>query len=287
MSSEPSPRDTRRPLIIALISATVLVGLFWRVLVWMVGMWESSPDYSHGYFVAPFAAFLLWSKRREIVELTAGDGLWLGLGLFGLAVAARLAGVVMGVITVEAVGFIIALTAIVAFIYGRSAWWNSLPAFAFLLFMVPPPNFVAGQLSGALQMIATHVSTFSLQTLGIPAHSSGNVITLTAGQIGVAEACSGLRMLYAFFALTVGAIFVIDRTTWEKVLIALLAIPIAILTNCIRIVATGLAFEYSTPEFAGAVFHDWAGWFMMPVGFMLLVGTLALLDKIIIPAEDW
>jgi exosortase/archaeosortase family protein len=92
-------------------------------------------------------------------------------------------------------------------------------------------------------------------------------------------------MLYAFFALTVGACMMINRTWTEKVVIGLSAIPIAIVANCIRIIATGIAFEYFDPEIAEHIFHDVAGWLMMPLGFAILLGVLGILDRLIVPDD--
>jgi exosortase len=130
------------------------------------------------------------------------------------------------------------------------------------------------------------VSTFVIQILGVPAVASGNIIILSNGEVGVAEACSGIRMLYSFFALTVGACMLIDRTWLEKLLIGLSAIPIAVAANCIRITATALAYEYMSAEFAQKFFHDVAGWLMMPIGFGLLFVVLFLLERLILKEPD-
>src|SRR5205814_72366 len=80
----------------------------------------------------------------------------------------------------------------------RWAW----PSIAFLAFMIPLPYTASVQLAGPLQRIATEATTFLLQTLGRPAVSEGNVILLNEIELGVVEACSGLRMLVIFFALS-------------------------------------------------------------------------------------
>jgi exosortase/archaeosortase family protein len=77
----------------------------------------------------------------------------------------------------------------------------------------------------------------------------------------------------------------INRTWTEKVVIGLSAIPIAIVANCIRIIATGIAFEYFDPEIAEHIFHDVAGWLMMPLGFAILLGVLGILDRLIVPDD--
>ena len=270
--------------------------LYQDVFVWMSGVWSNDADYSHGYLVPVFAAYILWSNRgslslnRTSEQTTEGivpsdSGLLLGGALIVFGLLMRIAGIYMRIQTLEGVSLIPFVLGIITILFGRRAARWGAPAVLFLLFMIPLPGFLSGQLSGLLQTVATRVSTFAFQTLGIPAFAEGNVISLSTGQIGVAEACSGLRMLYAFFALTVGACMVIDRTWTEKTVIALTAIPIAIAANCIRIIATGIAFEYFDPETAEHIFHDVAGWLMMPLGFSILLGVLSILDRLIVPDD--
>lgn len=302
-SSKPSKYDyrgatkrnpNREEGIWLVLALAALILVYWDVFVWMSGVWSNNADYSHGYLVPVFAAYILWSNRGSLGQsqsshqVTEGNnqtdsGLMLGGFLIGFGLLLRLAGIYMRLNTLEGVSLIPFILGVITIIFGkRAARWGA-PAVLFLLFMVPLPSFLSGQLSGLLQKIATTVSTFSFQTLGIPAFAEGNIISLSNGQIGVAEACSGLRMLYAFFALTVGACMMIDRTWLEKVVIAMTAIPIAIAANCIRIIATGIAFEYLNPEIAHQIFHDVAGWLMMPLGFAILLGVLAVLDRLIVP----
>jgi exosortase len=272
--------------------------LYWNVFVWMAGVWSGNADYSHGYLVPVFAAYILWSNRDSLKQPQSDNqnsqahqhthsGLLLGAGLMVCGLVMRLVGIYMRLQTLEGVSMIPMALGVITLIFGRQAARWGAPAVLFLLFMVPLPGFLSGQLSGVLQKIATTVSTFAFQTLGIPAFAEGNIINLSNGTIGVAEACSGLRMLYAFFALTVGACMVIDRAWPEKVIIALSAIPIAIIANCIRIIATGLAYEHFEPETAEHIFHDVAGWLMMPVGFTILLGVLGILDRLIVPDESF
>lgn len=279
------------------LALALLTLVYWDVFVWMESVWSGNSDYSHGYLVPVFAAYILWSNRGSLRQPQSGNqnskanqhtdsGLLLGAVLMICGLAMRLVGIYMRLRTLEGISMIPMTLGIITLIFGRQAARRGAPAVLFLLFMVPLPSFLSGQLSGLLQTIATTVSTFAFQTLGIPAFAEGNIINLSKGTIGVAEACSGLRMLYAFFALTVGACMVIDRAWPEKAIIALSAIPIAIIANCIRIIATGFAYEYFEPETAEHIFHDVAGWLMMPVGFTILLGVLGILDRLIVPDES-
>ena len=132
--------------------------------------------------------------------------------------------------------------------------------------MVPLPYRAAVALTDPLQRTA-HAGqrTYALQTLGLPAVAEGNVILLSEVELGVVEACSGLRMLMIFFALAAGVALVIRRPLWEKAVVLASAIPIAIIVNVVRITATGVLHELVGKKVADAVFHDFAGWVMMPL----------------------
>jgi exosortase len=138
-------------------------------------------------------------------------------------------------------------------------------------------------LGGSLQSVATAASTYALQTLGVPAVAEGNVILLTDTRMGVVEACSGLTMLVTFFALAVGVAIVAPRGWVVKAVLVLSAAPIAVLANVVRITVTGLLFEANQSDLARVVFHDLAGWLMMPLGLTMLLVELYTMDRAVVP----
>lgn len=269
------------------VGLAVTAFLYVDVFVWLWERWQTK-DFSHGMFVPLFSCYILWVtfKKGGVQGLATvtNRSIALGIVLIVGALAIRLAGIYTRVWTLEGLSLPPFILGMIVVLFGERVAWKTVPAVLFLAFMIPLPSFLSNQMGGFLQVVATAVSTFSLQVLGIPAVADGNVISLSGGQIGVAEACSGLRMVYAFFALTVGASLIIDRTWWEKLFIAACAVPIAILVNCVRITVTGIAYEYASPEVAERIFHDIAGWLMMPLGFTILVGGLWVLDHLIVPA---
>jgi exosortase len=133
-----------------------------------------------------------------------------------------------------------------------------------------------------MQTLATEASTFVLQVIGKPALSEGNVILLNEIELGIVEACSGLRMLVVFFALSTAVAMIIRKPMWEKLLIAASAIPIALVSNILRIVITGLFYDAFGANFGGAFFHDLAGWLMMPLGLVFLGVELFILKRLLI-----
>lgn len=254
---------------------------YWPTLTYLVSKWNSDPQYSHGFLVPAFCAYLL-SVRPRPKPGTPGPtpvALAAGLALVGVAMALHLAGGLTAIPYANCLS-LLPLLAGAALVYGGTAWlaW-SWPAILFLVFMIPLPYFVESAMGGPLLRVATTGSTFFLQVLGQPAVAEGNTILLNEVRLGVVEACSGLRMLMTFFAFSVGAVLLIERTWVEKAVIIASAVPIALLTNVTRITATGLVYMRTENKSVLTFFHDAAGWVMMPVGLALLFFELWYLGR--------
>ncbi len=279
----PSSRRFANASPLTLLAAGVagFVWAYWTTLAEMAQRWAQDPMYSHGYLVPGFAVLLLWLRREKL----AGGPLrpaWWGIPLLGASCALRLAGAHYYFVWLEAVSLVPFLAGLVGAVGGRRAWAWSWPAVAFLLFMVPLPYTLEVALTGPLQQAATVCSTFAMQTLALPALADGTVIMLNETKINIVEACSGLRMLVTFFALAAAVVLVIRRPLWQKLLLVASAVPIALVVNVLRITVTGLLFETVSSEAAMAVFHDLAGWLMMPAALALLAVELYVMDHLFI-----
>ena len=148
--------------------------------------------------------------------------------------------------------------------------------------MVPLPGFLANLMGGPLQRLATVASTFLIQTIGISAVAEGNVISLADSQIGVAEACNGLRNMMLFLTVCVGFVFISRRSATEKVIIVLSSAVIALLANVVRIAITAILHQTVSHQAATTLYHDLAGWFMMPLAVVFLWLELAYLNRIFV-----
>jgi exosortase len=259
-----------------------LLWVFWPTLVSLAQKWESDPQYSHGYLVPLFALFLLWSRREQIVPASLQPSWW-GLPLIGLGLGMRFAGTFFYHDWLSALALLPAVAGLCVLAGGWAALRWSWPAVAFLVFMLPLPYRLEVGLAHPLQRIATVASTFALQTLGFTAFADGNVIRLGQVRIGVVEACSGLSMLVIFFALSTAVALVVKRPWPDRLLIWLSAVPIALAANITRITVTGVLHKVAGPKLADLVFHDLAGWLMMPYALGLLWVELRLLDWLLVP----
>jgi exosortase len=268
------------PLVLALAA---LVWAFWTTLLDLAQTWSTNPQYSHGFLVPVFAAFLLW-HRRDLLDASRLRPSWWGLLLIAGGLSLRLFATYKYFISLDAIALVPCLAGVVFLLGGWGAWRWAWPSVLFLVFMIPLPYSLATALSGPLQRLATITSTFVMQTFGMPALAEGNVILLEEHQIGVVEACSGLRMLVVFFALAAAVVLVISRPLLDRAVIIASAIPIAIVSNIIRITTTGIMYEMGYGEWANHFFHDIAGWLMMPLALMMLGIELKILGWLIIEA---
>ena len=243
------------------------------------------PDYSHGYIVPLFAAFLLW-VRRGMIPRGEMHGSWWGAVLILVSALLYMAAGILGFNLIIAFAIIPCIAGIVLMLGGWPLMRWTWPAILFLVFMIPLPVSLETMARVPLQRVGARASTYLLQTLGLPAVAEGNVIMLSDYPIGVAEACSGLRMLMTSLALTFGLAFILRRPLWERLVILASAVPIALLTNILRITVTGLCYEYFGQEIAEKVFHDLAGWLMMPTAVGLLWLEIVILSRLTIEPTE-
>ena len=280
-SAPPSGRRTAVLLGAGLVLA--LLWSYWPTLGAVEKRWSHDPQYSHGYLVPAFALLVLWRRRTGLPANLRPQ--WWGATLLAAAALLRLAGGYFYFDWFEGLSLLLSLLAAGVLVAGwRFGLWLC-PAAAVLLFMFPLPFQVETALAGPLQQLATAVGTYALQTLGFAAVAEGNVIVVGDLKIGVVEACSGLGMLSAFFALSTTAALVVHRPTWERVVVFLSAAPIGVLMNLIRITTTVFVYCTLGAGAAHAFFHDLAGWLMMPLAFAALWLELALLARLFVAAR--
>jgi exosortase len=273
-----------RNVLVLLVLGALLLWAYWLTLTAIVDKW-STPQYSHGYLVPLFAVVLLWLRRGQISSKSLRPSCW-GLVPLALGAGMHLAGAYYYAEYLEALSLLPSLVGLTLCVGGRPALAWSLPAIGFLFFMLPFPYRVEIMLGVPLRRVAVLASTYILQTVGFPAVAEGNIILMEHAPIAVVEACSGLSMLLTFFALSTGLALVVNRFVVDKFVVVASALPIAIIANVVRIVTTAILADTVGSEAARLVFHDLAGWLMMPLALGLLGLEMALLSKLFVAPTE-
>src|SRR5262245_13541241 len=202
--------------------------------------WTADANYSHGFFVVPIAAVLVWQRRHELRAAPVLPS------TFGLAViAASLAVFAVGTLAAEIFTTRASLIGVIAGTVIYTCGWSHLRIVAFpvsfLLFMIPLPAIVFDRATASLQLVASGLGADLLRLADVPVLRDGNILSLKNVTLNVTDACSGIRSLVSLLAFTSLAAYVTEPTAGRRTLLALSAIPLAILLNGLRVAATGLA----------------------------------------------
>ncbi len=251
----------------------------------LVRRWSRESDYYYCFLVPVFSGYLLW-KRREMMHFQPVRGAVWGIPLVLLAVAMRWASAYYYFALLDPLSLVPCLAGLALFLGGWKALAWSWPSTVFLVFMVPLPGFAAGLVSQPLQRIGTVAGTYMIQLVGIPTFARGNVIVLPQTELGVAEACSGLRMMMVFVTVCAAMALVMKGSVWLRLIVLFSAAPIAVVANIARITVTGILYQLVSSEIANMVFHDLAGLFMMPLAVGILLGEVELLNRLAVDPSE-
>jgi exosortase len=150
----------------------------------------------------------------------------------------------------------------------------------FLGLMLPMPRSVHNAITLPLQSWATSSAVFCLEIMGYAVVREGNIIQINDITVAVAEACNGLRLITAFIVINGLVVLLIRRSWWEKLIVLLSSVPIALLCNTVRLTITAIAFTMLAGENWERVFHDFGGYAMMPLAVAVVIIELWVLEKL-------
>jgi exosortase len=252
---------------VLILVLTVLV--YGAVLAKLVADWWDIPDFSHGFLVPIFSAYLIWAKRETLKKTKIAPS-WGGIPLIVLGLVVLLLGVFGAELFLSRLSLVILLAGLVLCFGGSQLLRELRFALLVLLLAIPIPSIVFNQITLPLQMLASKLASALLPLFGVPVLREGNVIELPAMKLEVAEACSGIRSLMSLFTLSVFYGYFLEKTFLRRTILALASIPIAIAANAVRILGTGLCVQYWDPDKAMGFFHEFSGWVMFLVSLSCL-----------------
>jgi exosortase len=268
--------------------AVVVVVLGWSYapnLGSLVDTWNRDPNYSHGFLVVPVALVILWRRWVE-AESRAIRPAWWGWLALGGALVVRAACYERGAEWSETATLLLVVASLTLAAGGwpllRTVW----PAIAFLVFLLPLPQSINGLLSQPLQSVATLGSCALLKLMGLWVVAEGNVILVGADSLEVAAACNGLSMLMCLAATVTAMTLLVAMAPWKRVVLLVSIIPVALISNILRITATAWCYHLFGSAVGGHFAHDAAGWLMMPMALVLVGSELALMSWLFVQGEE-
>ncbi len=164
------------------------------------------------------------------------------------------------------------------------AWFRGrLPALVLLFAMVPVPGAIRQVFSQPLQGLATSLTASALDTIGVSAVRVWNLIEIRGVQVAVGEACDGMRLLMPLFIVMYAFVYSIPLSRSMRCVMLALCAPVALLSNVLRLVPVSLSYGF-WPEHADWV-HDLAGWLMIPLAILMLIGLLRFIEWLDLPVS--
>jgi exosortase len=275
-----------RTLVSVVALAACFVWSYWTNLLDLWSVWLRSDEYSSGMLVPFLAGYVLWLRRDSLKQIRME---WSVLGLVGLVGAQifRMFGLIYMYQSAERLSIVMTIGSCVLLLGGKALFKKTLTVLLFLVLMLPWPARLQSKIALPLQDYATRSAVFSLETLGYDVIREGTLIHIGDTHVAVAEACNGLRMITAFFVIAGLVALIARRPLWEKAMICLSSLPIALICNTIRLTVTAIAFTMVKGELWEQVFHDFGGYAMMPLALGIIVLELSMFSLLTIePVEE-
>lgn len=256
----------------------LLTGLYWKIIPPMVQQWYQDENYSHGFIVPLIAGYFLYTRREALkdAQVTPWNA---GLAVILLALCQLLiAWLGVEYFTMRS-SLIVLLAGLVLYFFGSSVFRIVTLPLAYLFFMVPIPYIIYDAVAFPLKLFVTKVSVAFLKLVGVVVLREGNIIMFPATTLEVADACSGIRSLISLLALAVAFAFFLRISQWKRLILICAAVPIAIFTNAMRVIVTGILAQYWGAKAAEGFFHEFAGLVVFAVAMVMLVSLGALLGR--------
>jgi len=251
------------------VLAALSLWLYSSTLAHLVGQWYHDPDFSHGFIVPMFSAYVIWLNRHRLARIPVQPS-WSGLGLLVLGLGVFALGQLGAELFLARSSLLLVLAGLIVLFLGWTYFRALLFPLAFLILMVPIPAIIFNQITFPLQLLDSHLAATVLPWFGVPTFREGNIIDIPHMQLNVAEACSGIRSLLSLTTMSIVYGYWVDNRTSVRILLFVASVPIAVAANSLRIIGTGLLVEYWSPKAAEGYFHAWWGMLIFVIALIML-----------------
>jgi exosortase len=217
------------------VVAIELIALYAPTARWLYGRWTMSVWHNaHGLFIPPLVAWMIWQELKARPDLPASSSPW-GFAFLVPALALQVLDTGMHTDLLSAMALVLALPGLSLLFLGVAR--TRLIAFPLFLaiFALPIPLGMTETIHLVLRKVAIAGASAVLPLLGITVFSEGTTLHTVRGSLEVADACSGFSTLYAAMAVAFLTAYT-AATTFRRALVLLLAAPIAIASNVLRVI---------------------------------------------------
>jgi exosortase len=238
-------------------------------------------EYSHIFLVPLVALWMVWVRRLRFRHCrTTGTGLGLVVAALGWAISSY--GFYHGHQSLWHGGAVMVMLGCILTVLGKQLLFRFFPAVAVLVFLIPVPGMIRQQIAIPLQTWTAQISQVVLEVIGVPVERSVNQLTVNGIPVNIIEACNGLRMVWPLILMSYAFSFGLPLRNSVRFLVLAASPLAAIFCNVVRILPTIWLYSYHTKKVAD-LFHDYSGYMMLPIAFLILLGLIKTLRWAMIP----
>jgi exosortase len=276
---QPMSKTNAAIIAAALGAAAIFAGFDAWSDIWFVATRDE--EQSHIMLAPIVGVWMAWARRIRLRKLNPQASV-VGLALIVIGAIASHQGFRHAVDIAWHGGAVLMLVGAILAVFGRHIAFAVLPAFLVLVFLIPVPGAVRQTVSMPLQTATAYLTQMTLEVIGFDVERTGNMLVVQGHQIAVAEACNGMRMVWALVLVAYAFAMSIPLRNSVRLTILLLSPILALTCNVIRLVPTALLYGYGDHDVADS-FHDISGWLMIPIAFCGLLGVIRLLRWAAVP----
>ena len=238
-------------------------------------------EYSHIFLVPLVALWMVWVRRLRFRHCrTTGTVVGLFIAALGWAISSY--GFYHGHQSLWHGGSVLVVLGCIVTVLGKQLLFRFFPAVAVLVFLIPVPGMIRQQIAIPLQTWTAQISQVVLEVIGVPVERSVNQLTVNGIPVNIIEACNGLRMVWPLILMSYAFSFGLPLRNSVRFLVLAASPLAAIFCNVVRILPTIWLYSYHTKKVAD-LFHDYSGWLMLPIAFLILLGLIKTLRWAMIP----
>jgi exosortase len=261
--------------------------------------WWTDSNYSHGLLIPFVIGFILWTSRERFKQTPSQPSTFWGGAAVLCALFALWAGTAGAELFTQRMSLVLMLAGIVVYFWGFRILRLTLVPLVLLALAIPIPLILWNKIAFPLQIFASKTAVWSMRLFDISVLRAGNVIELfprgssEIKKLEVVEACSGIRSLMTLVTLAVIFAYVTYPSDsgpgprswwksygfWRSTLLIISAVPIAILTNALRVSGTGVLAHYYGTSVADGFFHSFSGWVIYIAAALLMFAVAWILDR--------
>lgn len=271
----------------ALAVTLAFCAVFFYVIRDLMYEWQNSSDWSHGWLIPVFSAYLIHGRWEKIQKLPITHT-WVGLALMIVSLLVyqySLWGLIIGYL--RPLAMLTCLLGVAIYLCGLPMLRQAFVPWVYLFFAVPLPKAVYFTLTDPLRRMAAIVATSCLASVpGLDIERVGSNISYfykgVQGNIGVADACSGMRALITLCALGVAVTFISERPAWQRVIMLLACLPIAVFSNFVRVTVTCVLHIFVDPRYAEGSAHWMLGIVTLSIALGMFLGLIWVMERLVV-----